>query len=264
MMNCSKCGNQVNEGTTFCNRCGNKIETVVKKKFCANCGAEKLPGARFCAKCGYAPNVQPNPAQDIPTTYAHAKKKSTFPVVIVVLLSVILLAGGVLVGKLIIDNQNDSENDESETIVQKDLKKEDEDEEEKEVEKPKKKTKKKDRKDDYEGKMMDESEVVEEIIDEEQVKVTEQPQKSSYLFPSDKRYITEYDLSHFTQDEVAMIRNEIYARHGYIFRTEPYKSYFEAKDWYIPNDGFNEGMLSELEKANKDTIVAYEEMMGWR
>lgn len=53
--------------------------------------------------------------------------------------------------------------------------------------------------------------------------------EDEYMFPSDIRYISEYDLNMKTRDEVFLIRNEIYARHGYIFKNEPYASYFGEK-----------------------------------
>ena len=86
----------------------------------------------------------------------------------------------------------------------------------------------------------------------------------SEFFPSDREYITYSDLEGKSEEEVAMIRNEIFARRGYIFSTEPYKSYFESQDWYVPNANFNESMFNSVEKANKDFIVAYEESRGWR
>lgn len=85
-----------------------------------------------------------------------------------------------------------------------------------------------------------------------------------YIFPSDSEYVTADDLYGKTKTEVALMRNEIYARHGYIFETEPYKSYFNSKYWYVPDKHFNENMLSKLEKENKDFIVEYEKSMGWR
>lgn len=85
-----------------------------------------------------------------------------------------------------------------------------------------------------------------------------------FFFPSDKKYISEYDLRDLTKEEVAMIRNEIYARHGYIFNTEPYKSYFEHQEWYTPNPNFDDSLFNIVEEANKDFIVEYEESMGWR
>ena len=87
---------------------------------------------------------------------------------------------------------------------------------------------------------------------------------SDYLFPSDKRLISEQYLDNLTKDEVALVRNEIYARHGYIFNSEYYQQYFASKSWYRPNPGFSEEMFSEIEKMNKTTIVEYEKSRGWR
>lgn len=89
-------------------------------------------------------------------------------------------------------------------------------------------------------------------------------ESSDYIFPSDRDYLTKKQLEGLTKDEVALIRNEIYARHGYVFNSEEYKQYFASKSWYIPNDGFNENMFNPIEKSNKDLIVEYEIEMGWR
>ncbi|WP_241428102.1 YARHG domain-containing protein [Clostridium sp. DJ247] len=32
-----------------------------------------------------------------------------------------------------------------------------------------------------------------------------------------------------SKEELALVRNEIFARHGYVFQTDPYKSYFNGK-----------------------------------
>ncbi|UOW67232.1 YARHG domain-containing protein [Paraclostridium bifermentans] len=52
---------------------------------------------------------------------------------------------------------------------------------------------------------------------------------------SDRRYLSENELSSFSKSELALIRNEIFARHGYMFNDEPYKTYFNSKSWYHPN-----------------------------
>ena len=85
-----------------------------------------------------------------------------------------------------------------------------------------------------------------------------------YLFPSDTQYITEAYLSTLTRDEVALIRNEIYARHGYVFKTDKYRQYFSGKSCYTPNTNYDGTSLSAIEAANRDTIVAYEAKMGWK
>lgn len=84
-----------------------------------------------------------------------------------------------------------------------------------------------------------------------------------YIFPnSDKELLTEADLEGLSAEECKRARNEIYARHGRKFKDEEVQAYFEAFEWYegtIEPDDFDEDMLSEIEKANRDLIVAYEE-----
>ena len=88
---------------------------------------------------------------------------------------------------------------------------------------------------------------------------------SGYVFyGSNTGYMTRSDLVGRSKSEVALIRNEIYARRGYIFTTSPYKEYFNAKSWYIPNKNFSESMFNKYEKANKDLIISYEIEKGWR
>ena len=87
---------------------------------------------------------------------------------------------------------------------------------------------------------------------------------NTYLFPSDRYYITEEDLRGLSQKTVALMRNEIYARHGYIFSNYEYHQYFSQKSWYYPNQEFTEDWFNDIEKANKSFIVNYEKRMGWR
>ena len=88
--------------------------------------------------------------------------------------------------------------------------------------------------------------------------------EEEYIFPSDRVYLTIDILEELTKDELALLRNEIYARHGYVFNLEEYKTYFNRKSWYRPNEYFDESMFNEIEKANKDLIVEYEIEKGWR
>lgn len=96
------------------------------------------------------------------------------------------------------------------------------------------------------------------------IKYTAPEEEEEFLFPSDSEYITNHDLVGKTKEEVALIRNEIYARHGYVFNTEAYQEYFSQKSWYEPNPDFSEAQLNEIEIANKDFLVGYEESRGWR
>ncbi|BCN31607.1 YARHG domain-containing protein [Anaeromicropila herbilytica] len=82
---------------------------------------------------------------------------------------------------------------------------------------------------------------------------------------SDSRYLTDDDLKDLSKDELSLARNEIFARHGYIFDSEELQSYFEAKDWYSPvysSDSFPEDELNEYEKKNANLIKDYEKDKG--
>lgn len=101
-------------------------------------------------------------------------------------------------------------------------------------------------------------------IETVKIKYTAPEEEEEYLFPSDSEYISDSDLEGKTKEEVALIRNEIYARHGYVFNTEAYQEYFSQKEWYQPKPSFSEAQFNEIELANKDFLVEYEESRGWR
>lgn len=82
-----------------------------------------------------------------------------------------------------------------------------------------------------------------------------------FIFPnSSTQELSIYDLEKLTKDELGIARNEIYARHGYIFTQEPFKSYFESKDWYVPNPEFKvlTNALYPVENKNIQLILEYE------
>jgi hypothetical protein len=72
------------------------------------------------------------------------------------------------------------------------------------------------------------------------------------------RPITEDLLKGLSLHELRLIRNEIYARRGRQFKTFWIQDYFYGQSWYKPTDEFKEPELSEMEKKNIATIVAYE------
>lgn len=84
-----------------------------------------------------------------------------------------------------------------------------------------------------------------------------------YLFPSDTQYLSNAYLDLCSKSEVKLLRNEIYARHGYVFKLDEYREYFGSKSWYTPNPNFDVSMLNAIERVNVDTIVKYEDSMGW-
>lgn len=89
-------------------------------------------------------------------------------------------------------------------------------------------------------------------------KTSESSYSVEYLFPSDTVLLTESDLKDKSKEELALMRNEIFARKGYIFQTEPYKSYFNSKSWYKPNSDFSVEMFNQTEKENINIILQAE------
>lgn len=82
---------------------------------------------------------------------------------------------------------------------------------------------------------------------------------SSQIIPdSSYRKLTRSELSGYSTSTLALIRNEIYARNGYVFQKEQYKNYFGAKTWYSPNPSFNESWLNSTEKYNIQLIKSME------
>jgi hypothetical protein len=59
-------------------------------------------------------------------------------------------------------------------------------------------------------------------------------------------------------NELRLLRNEIYARHGRQFQAPWLSQYFFSQPWYQPDDNFKDEALSGKDKINVETIVAYE------
>jgi hypothetical protein len=59
-------------------------------------------------------------------------------------------------------------------------------------------------------------------------------------------------------EDALKLRNEIYARHGKVFKEKWFQEYFESFDWYKADPQFNLSTLSAVEKKNAATLQAYE------
>lgn len=88
---------------------------------------------------------------------------------------------------------------------------------------------------------------------------TSQQINSNGRFPeASDRLLTPSDIYNLSKSELKIMRNEIYARHGYIFQTRDMKSYFEYQSWYLPRYTDINTFLSEVEKSNIELIKRYE------
>lgn len=84
---------------------------------------------------------------------------------------------------------------------------------------------------------------------------------SDHILPaSDKRVVSEEDIANLTKGQLRLARNEIYARHGYGFKSQDLQTYFSSKSWYHPDPSFD-GSLNEVEKENVDFIKVREDSL---
>lgn len=84
--------------------------------------------------------------------------------------------------------------------------------------------------------------------------------KDGYILPnSDTVALTDADLAGLTAQELSYARNEIYARHGYVFDSQELNSYFSQKSWYKADATFKQEATSAQEQANAEFIKAYQQ-----
>ncbi|MDT5269371.1 MAG: hypothetical protein QOH49_1557 [Acidobacteriota bacterium] len=95
------------------------------------------------------------------------------------------------------------------------------------------------------------------------IDAAQRKQRHAAVSPGDmehfeKRLVTEEMLKGLSLHELRLLRNEVYARRGRQFRTEWLSQYFWSQPWYEAREDNAEPELSETEKKNIATIVAYE------
>lgn len=73
-----------------------------------------------------------------------------------------------------------------------------------------------------------------------------------------KRLLKEEDVENLMKPELEMMRNEIFARHGFCFKKKTLREEFENKDWYVPNTIDIKNDLTDVEKKNIALIKRYE------
>lgn len=99
-------------------------------------------------------------------------------------------------------------------------------------------------------------------LDDEATTAEEDSASALYLIPdSADRYLEVSDIEGYSRDEIQMIINELYARHGREFKKQENIDYFSAQDWYKPVSGkTDEAIVSEFnefEKANVELLCEY-------
>ena len=82
------------------------------------------------------------------------------------------------------------------------------------------------------------------------------------LEQSGTRLLTENDIKGMSKHDLALARNEIYARHGRKFQTAEYRNFFNSKSWYKLNPSYNysddNGNLNSIEIKNVQFLLSAE------
>lgn len=82
-------------------------------------------------------------------------------------------------------------------------------------------------------------------------------QETSYDWLSTREAIPA-DLKNKSSEELRIMRNWIFARHGYIFQSPDLREYFSKYSWYEPTSRNVTAQLNKIEKSNIELIQGYE------
>ena len=82
--------------------------------------------------------------------------------------------------------------------------------------------------------------------------------ESIYSINASNRKLSKKDLENLNKGDLLIIRNTIYARHGFSFKNRPLRIFFDAQEWYIPVNIDIKSNLTEIEKENIQLLLKYE------
>lgn len=79
-----------------------------------------------------------------------------------------------------------------------------------------------------------------------------------YVTNASNKLLTKSDVENLEKGDLLIIRNAIYARHGYSFKNRPLRVFFDAQPWYIPVHADIKKDFTEIEKKNIELLLRYE------
>ncbi|MEZ4799937.1 MAG: YARHG domain-containing protein [Flavobacteriales bacterium] len=82
---------------------------------------------------------------------------------------------------------------------------------------------------------------------------------AAYKYNTSKELLTESDVENMKKGDILVLRNSIFARHGYIFKDQKFMNYFGYAPWYVPCQTEVAHELTDLELKNIDLLLRYEE-----
>ncbi|GGC92015.1 hypothetical protein GCM10011508_19040 [Flavobacterium lutivivi] len=95
---------------------------------------------------------------------------------------------------------------------------------------------------------------VKEVIDDEEETYYEETYRTASdiitKLNASTTLLSENDLKNLKKLELEIIRNTIFARHGYSFKKKSFRQFFDPVDWYIPVTDDMSGKLTLIEQKN--------------
>lgn len=116
---------------------------------------------------------------------------------------------------------------------------------------------------DYENNSSETAAATKKNTDTEETEIQpDEPQTTSSSTPDyswlSKRAATSADIAGKSSAELRIMRNYIFARHGYIFKSNDLKTYFSQFSWYKPTNKDVTSLLNPIEKKNVAFIKSHE------
>ncbi len=82
-------------------------------------------------------------------------------------------------------------------------------------------------------------------------------------FNASNEELKKEDIENMYKGDLEVMRNAIYARHGYSFKNRKMRFIFDSSvDWYMPVSTDIRDDLTDLERKNIDLLKRYEEHAG--
>ena len=79
-----------------------------------------------------------------------------------------------------------------------------------------------------------------------------------YKYNASAQQLTTDQVANLKKADLFVLRNSIYARHGYSFKNQQLRAYFDRQEWYIPISTDIRKDLTAIEKKNIELLMRYE------
>lgn len=84
---------------------------------------------------------------------------------------------------------------------------------------------------------------------------------ASSVFPT--YYLSESEVAAMDAEQIQFIINQIYAKNGYVFRTQSIQNYFSQMPWYVAvSNDTSRLSMSSLDRSNLNLLVRYRDQKG--